>query len=276
MTEWRLSGAYVFNGRTVRYGVRGDGPPVVLVHGTPWSSFNLRHIIKALSEDFTVYYYDLLGYGQSDKTSGDVSLGIQNLVLSGLLDHWQIRQPVIIGHDFGGATLLRTHLLNKCNFDKIVLIDPVAVSPWGSPFFRHVREHETAFAGVPDYIHEAIVRAYVKTAAFKPIDDATLDMIVAPWTDENGKSAFYRQIAQANSAHTDDVQPLYTQITSPTLILWGSEDTWIPLERGEALHDMIPGSTFRVIPDAGHLVIEEKPDQLIREIRSFLKNENTT
>ena len=100
-------------------------------------------------------------------------------------------------------------------------------------------------------------------------------MIVAPWTDTNGKSAFYRQIAQANSAHTDDVQPLYTQITSPTLILWGSEDTWIPLERGEALHDMIPGSTFRVIPDAGHLVIEEKPDQLIREIRSFLKNENT-
>jgi pimeloyl-ACP methyl ester carboxylesterase len=276
MTEWKLSQTYDFNGRTVRYDVRGDGPPVVLVHGTPWSSFNLRHIIKALSEDFTVYYYDLLGYGQSDKTSGDVSLGIQNQVLSGLLDHWQIRQPVIIGHDFGGATLLRTHLLNKCNFDKIVLIDPVAVSPWGSPFFRHVKEHETAFAGVPDYIHEAIVRAYVKTAAYKPIDDATLNMIVAPWTDEDGKSAFYRQIAQANSAHTDDVQPLYAQITSPTLILWGSEDSWIPLERGEALHDMIPGSTFRVIPDAGHLVIEEKPDQLIREIRSFLKNENTT
>lgn len=276
MTKWKLSQTYDFNGRAVRYDVRGDGPPVVLVHGTPWSSFNLRHIIKALSEDFTVYYYDLLGYGQSDKTSGDVSLGIQNQVLSGLLDHWQIRQPVIIGHDFGGATLLRTHLLNKCNFDKIVLIDPVAVSPWGSPFFRHVKEHETAFAGVPDYIHEAIVRAYVKTAAYKPIDDATLDMIVAPWMDEDGKSAFYRQIAQANSAHTDDVQRLYAQITSPTLILWGSEDSWIPLERGEALHDMIPGSTFRVIPDAGHLVIEEKPDQLIREIRSFLKNENST
>lgn len=259
----------------MRYDVRGDGPPVVLAHGTPWSSFNLRHLIKALSEDFTVYYYDLLGYGQSDKTSGDVSLGIQNQVLSGLLDHWQIRQPVIIGHDFGGATLLRTHLLNKFNFDKIVLIDPVAVSPWGSPFFRHVKDHEAAFAGVPDYIHEAIVRAYVKTATFKPIDDATLDRIVAPWTGEDGKSAFYRQIGQANSAFTDDVQPLYAQITIPTLILWGSEDTWIPLSRGETLHEMIPGSTFRVIPDAGHLVIEEKPDQLLKEIRLFLKEEKT-
>ena len=60
MTEWNLSEKYVFNGHTVRYDICGDGPPVVLVHGTPWSSFNLRHIIKALSENFTVYYYDLL------------------------------------------------------------------------------------------------------------------------------------------------------------------------------------------------------------------------
>jgi len=76
----------------------------------------------------------------------------------------------------------------------------VAVSPWSSPFFQHVNAHETVFAGVPDYIHEAIVRAYVKTAAFKPIDDAILDMIVNLWTEPDGKAAFYRQIAQANSA----------------------------------------------------------------------------
>lgn len=145
----------------------------------------------------------------------------------------------------------------------------------GVTFFSARKAHEAAFAGVPDYIHEAIVRAYVKTAAFKPIDDATLDMIVAPWTKDNGKAAFYRQIAQADSAYTDDVQPLYAQISSPVLILWGREDTWIPLERGEALHDMIPGSIFRVIPNDGDLVIEEKPDQLMGEIRPFLQNENT-
>lgn len=276
MAEWRLSEAYVFNGRAVRYDVCGDGPAVVLVHGTPWSSFNLRHLIKVLSEDFTVYYYDLLGYGQSDKTPGDVSLGIQNQVLDKLLEHWQLEQPAIIGHDFGGATLLRTHLINGRDFHKIVLIDPVAISPWGSPFFQHVKTYEAAFAGVPGYIHEAIVRAYVKTAAFKSIDDATLARIVAPWIQDSGKAAFYRQIAQADSAYTDDIQSLYGQISSPVLILWGREDTWIPLKQGEALHDMIQGSLFCVIPDAGHLVIEEKPEQLIQEIRPFLQNECST
>jgi pimeloyl-ACP methyl ester carboxylesterase len=276
MTEWKLHESNVFDGRIVRYGVSGDGPPVVVVHGTPWSSFNLRHLIRELSQDFTVYYYDLIGYGQSDKSPGNVSLGIQNQLLDHLLSHWDLENPAIVGHDFGGATVLRTHLINGRDFDKIVLIDPVAVSPWGSPFFQHVNAHENAFSGVPDYIHEAIVRAYVKTAAFNPIDDATLDRIVLPWTESDGKAAFYRQIAQANSSYTDEVQPLYAHISRPVLILWGCEDKWIPLERGEVLHGMIPGSLLHVIEDAGHLVIEEQPDQLIKKIRPFLQNEDIT
>ena len=276
MAEWKLPESYVFDGRIVRYGMIGNGPPVVMVHGTPWSSFNLRHLIKDLSQDFTIYYYDLIGYGQSDKSPGDVSLGIQNQILDRLIDHWGLDKPFIIGHDFGGTTVLRTHLINGRTFRKIVLIDPVAVSPWGSPFFQHVNAYEAAFAGVPDYIHEAIVRAYVKTAAFKPIDDATLDMIVLPWIEPGGKAAFYRQIAQANSSFTDDIQPLYGKISKPVLILWGIEDTWIPLEKGEVLKEMIPGSIFHAISDAGHLVIEEQPDRILEKIRPFLQIEPST
>ena len=276
MAEWKLPESFVFDGRSVRYGVIGNGPSVVLVHGTPWSSFNLRHLIEALSKDFTVYYYDFVGYGQSDKSSGDVSLGIQNHLLDRLIDHWGIENPYILGHDFGGTTVLRTHLINGRDFRKIVLIDPVAISPWGSPFFQHVNAHEAAFAGVPGYIHEAIVRAYVKTAAFKPIVDETLDMIVRPWTEPDGKAAFYRQIAQASSCFTDEIQPLYGKISKPVLILWGQKDTWIPLEKGEALHKMIPGSIFHVISDAGHLVIEEQPDRLNEKIRPFFQIESIT
>jgi len=274
MTEWKLPDVFKLDGRSVRYGVNGEGPPVVLVHGTPWSSFNLRHLIEGLSKSFTVYYYDLIGYGQSDKSPGDVSLGIQNQLLDQLLKHWELKNPSIIGHDFGGTTVLRTHLLNRRDFAKIVLIDPVAISPWGSPFFQHVKAHEAAFAGVPDYIHEAIVRAYITTAAYKPLDEETMNAIVQPWTGQDGKAAFYRQIAQANSDYTDEVQPLYTLMAKPVLILWGSEDTWIPLEKGQALQDMISSSILQVIPDAGHLVIEEQPQQILKNIKAFLLDED--
>ncbi len=271
MNNWNLSGSYDFKGRNVRYGIMGNGPPMVLVHGTPWSSFNLRHLIHYLSREHKVYFFDLLGYGQSSKVEGDVSLGVQNELLNDLLDHWNLDNPIIVGHDFGGATTLRVHLLNNRTFKKIILIDPVAVSPWGSPFFRHVNIHETAFAGLPEYIHEAIVRAYVQTAAYKPLDEVTLNGIVSPWLGEQGKAAFYRQIAQADSKYTDEIQALYHKITTPTLILWGREDSWIPLVRGEELHKMIPSAVLRIIDDSGHLVIEEKPDDLVREILAFTK-----
>lgn len=267
--DWQLPGTLDYQGREVRYGRLGDGPPMVMVHGTPWSSFNLRHLIRSLSAKYTVYFYDLLGYGQSSMVEGDVSLGVQNEVLARLLDHWGLDNPWVVGHDFGGATVLRTHLLNGRSFRKIMLIDPVAVSPWGSPFFRHVNEHEAAFSGVPDVIHQAIVRTYVQTAAHRPLDDATLDGIVRPWTGEQGQPAFYRQIAQADSRYTDEVQTRYPTITTPTLILWGREDRWIPLERGETLHGLIPSSAFHVVDDAGHLVIEEKPDQLVQHMMRF-------
>ena len=256
----------------MKFGVSGNGPPVIIVHGTPWSSFNMRHLIEGLSETFTIYYFDLLGYGQSEKSDGDVSLGIQNRILDQLISHWGLAKPSIIGHDFGGATVLRTCLLNRQTFAKIVLIDPVSISPWGSPFFQHVKAHESAFAGVPDYIHEAIVRAYINTAAFIPISEDTLATTIRPWTGEDGKAAFYRQIAQAQELYTDEVQPRYSQITSPLMILWGHEDTWIPVERGRLLHELIPGSLFHEIPDAGHLVIEEQPELLLEKIRPFLTN----
>ncbi len=270
MNDWNLTETFTFEERYVKFGVSGNGPPLIVVHGTPWSSYNMRHLIEPLSDSFTTYYFDLIGYGQSDKSNGDVSLGIQNEILARLIKFWGLESPAIIGHDFGGATVLRTHLLNKQDFEKIVLIDPVSISPWGSPFFQHVKAHETAFAGVPDYIHEAIVRAYINTAAFTPIPEDTLERTVLPWTGEDGKAAFYRQIAQANELHTDEVQSEYSQITRPLMILWGTEDAWIPIERGRLLHNSIPSSSFHEIPNAGHLVIEEKPELLVEKIRLFL------
>lgn len=273
MTDWNLTETFDFEGRRVRFGISGKGPPLIVVHGTPWSSFNMRHLIEAAAKKFTVHFFDLIGYGQSDMSPGDVSLGIQNRVLDRLIDHWGLKEPAVIGHDFGGATVLRTHLINRRNFDRLVLIDPVSLSPWGSPFFEHVKRHEEAFAGVPDYIHEAILRAYIGTAACSPLPREVIDRTVQPWTVEGGKAAFYRQIAQAREAYTDEVEPLYSAIEVPVMILWGAEDTWIPVERGRILHARIPGSRFHVIAQAGHLVIEERPDLLIEKIEPFLFGE---
>lgn len=271
MSQWHLPHTFEFEGRYVKYGVKGEGKALVMVHGTPWSSFNLRHLIQELSGTYTVYFFDLLGYGESEKSDGDVSLGVQNKLLDALINHWGIESPLVVGHDFGGTTVLRNHILDKRDFSKIVLIDPVALSPWGSPFFKHIEKHEAAFSGVPDYIHVAIVEAYIKTAAFQKLDQTTIDGILAPWSGELGQPAFYRQIAQADSKYTDEFQDRFCDVSAPVLILWGEEDQWIPCEQGKTLQSKIEGSQFITVPNTGHLIIEENPTQLAIEIKTFFE-----
>lgn len=271
--EWQLSREYSHAEGIVRYDVCGSGPPLVLVHGTPWSSFNWRHLIPGLASWYRVYYYDFIGYGQSEKRQGQtVSLGIQNQILSELLEVWQLDSPAIVGHDFGGATVLRSHLLDRRSFAKIVLIDPVALSPWGSPFFTHVRKHEAAFQGVPSYIHEALVSAYVQGATYLPMTAETLAGIVRPWLGSAGQAAFYRQIAQADRQYTDEVEPRYSEIACPVLILWGEQDAWIDIARGRQLHQAIPHSQFQAIANAGHLVQEDAPTLLLARLLQFLQS----
>lgn len=273
MEQWKLPYTFDYQGREVKYGVKGVGEPVVLVHGTPWSSFNLRHLINSLSDHYRVYYFDLIGYGESDKTDADVSLGIQNQLLDALIKHWDLKLPLVVGHDFGGTTVLRHSLLNNFHYKKLVLIDPVALSPWGSPFFKHITKYETAFAEVPDFIHIAIVEAYIKTASHLPLPQSTIDGILAPWLGEVGKRAFYRQIAQADSKYTDEFQGKFANLDVPTLILWGEDDQWIPVEQASVLLSKIEAAKLVTIPQAGHLVIEEKPDLLIKEIRAFFEDD---
>jgi pimeloyl-ACP methyl ester carboxylesterase len=270
----KLPGEFDFEGQVVRYGHAGSGPPLVLVHGTPFSSFVWRRIAPLLFELRTVYWYDLLGYGQSEMRDGqDVSLGIQNKVLSALLRHWALDRPDVVAHDFGGATALRAHLHDGSEYHSLSLIDPVALAPWGSPFVQHVRRHEAACAGLPAYIHAAIVSAYIKGAAFSPLTEDTLAAYAKPWVGEVGQAAFYRQIAQMDQRYTDEIASHLGSVRCRTLIMWGEKDEWIPIERGKTLSGLIRGSIFRPIPGAGHLVQEDAPEAIIAGLMGFLDRE---
>lgn len=269
--SWVLDRCYDFHGQAVRYTVQGAGPPLVFVHGTPFSSYVWRRIVTHFRATHTVYCYDLLGYGQSEQRAGqDVSLGVQNLLFAQLLDHWGIERPDVVAHDFGGATALRTHLLGAKDFRSLMLIDPVALSPWGSPFVRHVRLHEAAFSGLPDYIHEAIVPAYIRGALRRSLSDEELDPYVRPWLGDAGKAAFYRQIAQMDERYTNEITGLYPTVRCPVSILWGEDDQWIPVEFGRRLQRAIPGSVLHVVGDAGHLVQEDAPEAIVAALLGFL------
>jgi pimeloyl-ACP methyl ester carboxylesterase len=243
----------------------GLGPPVVLVHGTPWSSWTWRRVAARLAETFTVYVFDLLGFGASDKRPGqDLSLAAHGRRLAALLDSWGLHRPAVVAHDIGGAATLRAHLLHDRPMAALALIDVVALRPWGSPFYRLVRDHHAVFEQLPAAIHEGVLRAYVGTSQTRPLDGDVEAALIAPWLGPDGQSAFYRQMAQGDERDTDEIEPLYGQITTPTLVVWGAADPWIPVTRGRELARRIPGARLEVLADAGHLVQQDRPDDLTR------------
>lgn len=276
MTQWLLDRTFRSSAGEVRWTALGagtdGGPPIVLLHGTPFSSYVWRAVARGLAPRRTVHVWDMPGYGASEMREGqDVSLARQAVVFTELLAHWGLTEPAVVAHDFGGCVALRAHLLHGARYSRLVLVDPVALRPWGSPTYRLLGAHHEVFAQLPPGLHRALVREYLASASRPGLHPAVLDHLVEPWCTPEGQPSFYRQIAQNDQRLTDEIQDRYGEIAAPTLVCWGAEDSWIPAAKGRELAGLIPGARLRLFEGAGHLVQEDAPAELMAELVDFLE-----
>ncbi|MFG2400104.1 alpha/beta fold hydrolase [Streptomyces lydicus] len=281
MTQWLLDRTFrTASGDEVRWAVLGEEragvPAVVLLHGTPFSSYVWRGVARALAARHRVFVWDMPGYGASEQRAGqDVSLGAQARVFRELLGHWELTgeaaRPAVVAHDFGGCVALRAHLLHGAHYARLALVDPVALAPWGSPTYRLLGAHPDVFGQLPPALHRALVREYLSSASGPGLHPAVLDRLAEPWCTEAGQPAFYRQIQQNDQRFTDEIEERYGELGLPTLICWGAQDSWIPVAKGHELAARIPGAQLRRIEGAGHLVQEDAPAELTAALADFLR-----
>ncbi|MGW2327340.1 alpha/beta fold hydrolase [Streptomyces sp. NPDC001700] len=273
-SDWVLDRTYrSASSGEVRWAAFGaaDAPPVVLLHGTPFSSYVWRAFARALADRYRVFVWDMPGYGASEMRAGqDVSLAAQGRVFAELLDHWGLAEPAVVAHDFGGCVALRAHLLHGARYRRLALVDPVALPPFGSAGYRLFGGHAEVFEQLPGTLHRALVREYVGSVGGPGLHPAVWERLVEPWCGEVGQPAFYRQIAQNDQRFTDEIEGRYGEIALPVLVCWGTDDAWIPVARGRELADRIPGARLRLIEGAGHLVQEDAPAELAATLVAFL------
>lgn len=267
----RLSHAFEWRGRNIAWDKLGDGPAVVMCHGTPWSSQLWVPFARALSREFTVYLWDMPGYGQSSMHAEHaVDLGTQSELFTALLEHWGLERPHVLAHDYGGAVSLRANLLHGAAYSSLALVDVVALRPWGSEFFRLIAANPEVFTAQPPGVHRGALEAYISTASHRGLSAEQLDTLTAPWLSAEGQRALYQQIAEADQRFTDEVQDRYPQLDIPVKIIWGAEDTWIPVDRAAQLAEAIPGASKEIIAGAGHLIHYDAPVELAVALHRWL------
>lgn len=267
-------------------------PPIVFVHGTPWSSRVWIPYAQSLSKYFHVYLFDNPGFGASplgnplpvaegsisSAVKLDADLAGQSEVFAALYKFWAQnwrQKPHVIAHDHGGLMCLRAHLIHGCQFGSLCLINAVAIGPFGQPLFKLVAENEPVFTALTGPVLEGMVEAYIRDAAHNELRRDTMEMLKRPWiSSETGRKGFIRQMVQANSRNTDDVEHRYAEVgkTMPVRIIWGKEDQWIPVETATRLKRKLNAQDLVLIEGAGHLVMYDQEAKLGVELGWWLNH----
>jgi pimeloyl-ACP methyl ester carboxylesterase len=265
---WDLTNSTELEGGVVRWDALGEGPPTVLVHGTPYSSFLWRDVARALArKGRRVYVFDHLGYGRSDKHDGqDLTLAAQGRNFATLLRQWKLNRPSVVACDIGGAIVLRALLLEGCDYSDLTLFDAVTGGEWEHGLFALIREYHDVFERLPAYAHEALVTAHLRNGTHQGYRPGVLEEYLEPWLGDEGQAAFYRQYRQLSQPDTADYEHLLDTVDIPVTLLWGREDRILPATHGQWIEQRIPNRGLTWIDDAGHLLPEDAPAQLMQRL----------
>jgi pimeloyl-ACP methyl ester carboxylesterase len=251
---------------------RGAGPPVVLVHGTPSRALIWRQVVPALAKRHRVYVFDMLGFGESERhVEQDVSLVAHAEVLAELLGQWELAQPALVGHDIGGAVVLRAHLVEGAAASRIALIDSVVLAPWITDRTRAMQRHvHRLMTRAPDEQLAEAIDEHLRSATATRIEDAVFGELFGQWQGELGQKLYLRNLACFDESHTREFESRLADIDVPVLVLWGEHDAWLDIEVSTRIVASIPTAQRIVVPGAGHFSMEDDPDRIGEELAAFL------
>jgi len=263
----------------IAHGSHGKGAPVVLIHGTPSSSYIWRNIVPLLAEaGYKVHVYDLLGFGLSERPwSPDVDTSVtgQVPILEGLLRHWGLDDFHLIAHDIGGAIAQRFGVQSPERLRSLTMIDTVSFDSWPSR-----RTNEQMQNGLERLIkagddeHRQHFSNWLRSTVHEPdgLDETAaaiyLDFISGPIGQA---SLFQHQVRHYEPRHTQDVADrLHTLGRLPVQLIWGADDAWQVVDWAHKLNATIPGSELHVLENCGHFAMEDQPETISDLLVDFL------
>jgi pimeloyl-ACP methyl ester carboxylesterase len=265
------------NGLNIAYRAQGEGEPVLFLHGWPTYSYLWRRQLPALAgEGFRACALDLPGFGDSDKPL-DVryTLNFHTGILEGFLDAMDIEKTTLVCHDLGGPIGLLFAVRHPERLSRLVVMD---TTPYTDvPLF--IRLMMFGVNRVPGVGRAVTGRRGLRlllnmgTAGRGVITNEVVEAYNRPFAGGGqAREVLLRTLKDFDLPALQEAVDNYKRITCPTLILWGEKDPTAPLSLARRLRADIAGAQLETIPNCGHFLSEDRPQDVNRRLLAFLQS----
>ena len=255
----------IINGANIHYETRGEGEPILFVHGFPLDGTMWHDVAGRLSNRWCSIIPDLRGHGRSPVTNG-ISMTLYADDQAALLNHLREWRPaVVVGLSMGGYVAFEFFRRHRRLLRALVLADTRANADNAEAAARR----------------EATAQMVLREGC-RGIADSMATQLFAPGAAPQIRSHWHDKIAGASPegvaaaaralAARADCTPLLAQIDCPTLITVGAEDAITPPALSREMNAAIRNSRLVTIPNAGHMPPVEQPAAFAAELQSFLNS----
>jgi pimeloyl-ACP methyl ester carboxylesterase len=262
-------------GVKVHYQRAGTGRPLLLLHGLVGSARNWRQNIRFLARNSSVYAVDLFNMGRSDRVPGlDAGLEATADRLAACMDALGLAEADIAGHSHGGAVAMMFAARHPDRVRSLILFAPA--NPFCNLGHPLVRFYGTRFGiwfarqipFLPRMLKaNALSSMYGDPSRVSPGSlEGYIDGLHVPGTIDHVLQIIGRWFVDMGLLRS----VLPGLIAKPTLLIWGDRDRAVGLPSGRELQRTLRKSSLLVIPGAGHIVFEERPDICNRAMRDWL------
>jgi pimeloyl-ACP methyl ester carboxylesterase len=266
----------VIDGMRIHYRDEGlrDGPTLVLLHGVMASLHTWDGWVEALKPHYRIVRIDLPGFGFSDgMPDGEYSPQDGAARIDKLADALDLGRFHMAGNSLGGLFSWYFAANHPHRVDRLVLVSPVAYQQ-KLPFIIDAVSR-AGIGGIvgkirtPKFIVEQNVRMVYgdPSAPSAEIIDRYWDLLQYGKNRETMVKTF-RALRAYNV--DDSIGKRVPHVKAPTLIMWGTNDRWVPPALTERWQKDLPGATLRMFPGLGHVAMEEEPEMTAREAHAFL------
>jgi 2-hydroxy-6-oxonona-2,4-dienedioate hydrolase len=249
----------------------GDGPALVMIHGTGGHLEAYARNVRVLSRYFRVVLYDMIGHGYTEKPDRPYTIDVMSDHLVATLDALGIERAHLSGESIGGWVAAWTAAHHPDRVDRLVLNTP-----------GNITNKPQVMASVRDSSLKAVreaspetVRARVEWLFYDTslVTDELVALRLAIYTQPGFERAMTNIVAVQNWEYREPYvwSPSWCgQIAAPTLLLWTDHDPTGGVDEAELLKAWIPDAALEVIEGAGHWPQWEKPDEFHRAHLRFL------